>query len=184
MGGKKVLSLGSSLLLMLSFFALVGFLKPFNILGSVIWELLFVLGAVYLTFTQSRKKIFRLSVFYAINMIVMIIANFSNTSDVSLAFFVIGIILMSLGFVISVNNTTTLRKSLSEKTIKELRAEVDSAFDNIAASNIKVEKYYGIKPEKKPTKKKAKKKSGKKKTAKKKSKKSTKKKAKKKTSKR
>ena len=143
---KKVLLLSSGLLLVLSFVSLLGFLKPFSSTASVVWEIIFVIASAVFIFGSSPKKMFRLSLFYAFNLIALIGVNFYNSSGVSFAFFVISLIIMSLGFVIAVNNVRGVRIPLPKKSIKELREEVDEAFDNITASNIELEKYYEHNP--------------------------------------
>ena len=174
---NSILSLTSGLLLALSFLALLGFVKPFQNVWAVIWELFFALSITYFIFSSSKNKLFRLSFFYAFNLVIIIIVNLFNKSTVSLAFFTIATILMSFGFVLAINQIRPSKKSLSEKSIKELKDDVESAFDNIEASNIKIEKYFDKKDNetnvKKVVKKSVKKKTSKKKTVKKKAKKKT-----------
>ena len=156
---NKILSVS---LLVLGFFSLMGFLKPFNNALSVVWEIIFLLVSASLIFWSVPKKMFKLSLFYAINLIMIIVVNFYIKSNVSFAFFVISVILMSLGFVASINNISSYRKALPKKSVEELKDEIDKAFDNIAASNIELEKYYEqealaekkVKPKRKAAKKK------------------------------
>lgn len=156
---KSILSLTSGALLILSFIALLGFLKAFNSGWAIVWELFFAFVSICIVFCgcySSSMKMFKLSLFYATNLVLLMIFGLHSKSAVSFAFFVIALILMSLGFVIAINSINVGRKPLVKKSIDELRQEVDDAFDNIAAADLKIEKYYHNKTEKKPESKKGK----------------------------
>jgi hypothetical protein len=174
---KPILFLTNGLILLVSFIALFGFLSPLASVLKIVWEIFFLVIGLILVNKVCKANLFMLSVFYSANIIIMIALKlFVDVSGIALVFYIISLVLMSLGIVSAVSCIGCRQKKkynqykmMKEKNVNEIKQDVDEAFDNIAASNIEVEKYYdNIKAEKNSAKKKSAKKKAVKKSAKKK----------------
>jgi DNA integrity scanning protein DisA with diadenylate cyclase activity len=156
-----------------SFIALFGFLAQFVSGWKIVWEIFFLAIGLILIRKVKRVNLFMLSVFYAVNLVMLIALKLvTAVQNTGLIFFILSLVLMSFGIVISIasmgkrsDEENINYKILKEKSIDEISNDVDNAFDNIESSNVEVEKYYenGKEPVKKVAKKKPVKRSSKKK---------------------
>jgi len=163
---NPILFLTNGLILIVSFIALFGFLAPLMTVWKIVWEVAFLLAGICLARSISKINLFGLSIFYALNILLLLIVRlFVSISGTALAFYALALVLMALGLVVSVTNIGKKKSAatmLNDKTIEQVKKDVDDAFENIAASNVEVKKYYdrksSNKAKEKAVKKKAKKK--------------------------
>jgi hypothetical protein len=151
---RSLLFLTSGIILVVSFIALAGFLNNIVSIWKIIWELAYlVLGALIIRLAVSNKAFLYSSVFYAVNLLIVVIVKILGVGS---AFFAtLAILLMAAGFVFSVLNIA--RK---HKPVHVAHKEMEEAFKDIESKpSLAISEYYGEAPKpKKKAKKKTKKK--------------------------
>jgi hypothetical protein len=172
MGVGPIRFLYAGLLYVVSFIALFGFLTEANALVKIVWELAYlIIGLLIVRHFFVKKTFGAAAVFYAVNLILIIIAKFFIAGTVlTNVFFVIALVLMAAAFVFSI-----IAKGKKKEEIQEMpelsipKIEEAPTIEEITEP-AKVEAYgvekpvkKAAKPKKKTVKKKAKKKKAKKK---------------------
>lgn len=165
----------AGLLFVVSFIALFGFLAKAAVVVRVVWELAFlILGLLIVKTFADKAKMFKLSaLFYAVNLVVLIIAKFFIAGNITTnIFFVLGIVLMAAGFAYSIMQTKE-KKAVAGIQIPKVEvseqgvAKIEEAPETTELEEAPKVETYGKKTVKKTAKKVAKKKTAKKKAKKK-----------------
>lgn len=123
---KSLLFLTSGIVFVVSFIAIAGLLTNVISLWKIIWELAFlIIGALIIRKMVSRAAFFYSIIFYAVNLIIVVILQVMGVGSVF--FSTLAILLLAVGFVLSIFGMGGRKR----KPLSKVREEVNKAFEEI-----------------------------------------------------